>query len=349
VLGFSLTGKVYADSFDDQINSLRAQMADQQAQASNLHAQTDSAQAQLNNIRAQVNQLQIQININTAKYNKVSAQIDDAKARMAEQKSVVNQIIKSMYLESGVTPIEMIASSGSLSDYFDQQQYQDKVKSKIQAALEEINKLKKDLETQQAQLSQLMSDQKVQRAQLADQQAQANALVAQLAANASAADAAVKASNGQIADLKRQQAIELARRFAGSGLTGGAVCGGGYPGRWCNAGQDTLIDNWGMYNRECVSYAAFKVAVSGRTMPYWGGRGNANQWPGNARAAGIPVDGSPRDGDIAISMAGPYGHAMYVEAVLGGGKIHVSQYNYGNNGEYSEMTINAAGLYFIHF
>jgi hypothetical protein len=32
-----------------------------------------------------------------------------------------------------------------------------------------------------------------------------------------------------------------------------------------------------------------------------------------------------------------------------GSKIHVSQYNYGNNGEYSEMTISAAGLSFIHF
>jgi surface antigen len=88
--------------------------------------------------------------------------------------------------------------------------------------------------------------------------------------------------------------------------------------------------------------------VSGRNMPYWGGRGNAVQWPGNARASGIPVDSTPRAGDIAISMAGPYGHAMYVEAVIGG-KIHVSQYNYGNNGEYSEMTIPSAGLSFIHF
>ena len=104
-----------------------------------------------------------------------------------------------------------------------------------------------------------------------------------------------------------------------------------------------------MYNRECVSYTAFRVAASGRYMPYWGGHGNANQWPDSARAAGIPVDGNPQVGDVAISMAGPYGHAMYVEAV-GGGKVRVSQYNYGSPaGTYSEMTISAAGLYFIHF
>jgi surface antigen len=349
LLGFSFAGPVYADSYDDQINALRATMADQQAQAANLHAQTDTAQARVNQLQAQIAALQTKINLTQAQYNKVSAQIEDAKARMAQQKSVLAENIKTMYLDSGVTPIEMLASSGNLSSFFDQQQYQDKVKAKIQAALDEINKLKKSLEDQQAQLTELMADQKVQRAQLADQQAQANQLLAQLATNAAAADAQVKNSNAQIAELKRQQLIALSAKYGNAGLTGGGSCGGGYPGRWCSAPQDSLVDNWGMFNRECVSYTAFKVAVSGRYMPYWGGAGNANQWPGNARASGIPVDGNPRGGDVAISMIGQFGHAMYVEAVLPGGKIHVSQYNYGVPGTYSEMTIPAAGLYFIHF
>jgi surface antigen len=134
----------------------------------------------------------------------------------------------------------------------------------------------------------------------------------------------------------------------GNHASGGAPCGGGYPGYLCNAAQDTVVDPWGMFNRECVSYTAYKVAASGRHMPYWGGRGNANQWPDSARADGIPVDGNPKAGDVAISLAGPYGHAMYVEAV-NGGSVYVSQYNYGVPGTYSTMTIPASGLYFLHF
>lgn len=350
MLGFSIAPTAaLADSFDDQINALRAQAADQQAQASALHAQASGYQARVNELRAQSNALQTQINLNQLKYTRVTAQIEDARAKMAQQKAVLNENIKTMYLDSNVTPIEMLASSSNLSDFFDQQQYQDKVKSKIQNALAEIQTLKKSLEDQQAEVSHIISDQKVQRQQLAEQQSEVNALLAAAAQNAAAADQQVRDKNAQVAQLKAQQAAELARRFAGSGLTSGGTCGGGYPARWCNAAQDSVADNWGMFNRECVSYTAFKVAVSGRNMPYWGGRGNANQWPANARSAGIPVDGNPRVGDVAISTAGPYGHAMYVEAVLGGGKIHVSQYNYGNNGEYSEMTIPAGGLYFIHF
>ena len=98
-----------------------------------------------------------------------------------------------------------------------------------------------------------------------------------------------------------------------------------------------------MYNRECVSYTAFKVWQSGRYMPYWGGRGNANQWPGNARAAGFEVDNQPSPGDVAITYNGFYGHAMFVEAV-NGRMVTVSQYNYIINGQwgaYSEMTLSA--------
>ena len=84
-------------------------------------------------------------------------------------------------------------------------------------------------------------------------------------------------------------------------------------------------------------------------MPYWGGRGNANQWPSSARADGIPVDGNPREGDVAIWDVGYYGHAMYVERVNGDGTINISQYNADWNGTFSTNRISASGLQFIHF
>lgn len=121
---------------------------------------------------------------------------------------------------------------------------------------------------------------------------------------------------------------------------------GGYPALLCDAPRDSLVDPWGMYNRECVSYAAYKVSLR-RTMPNWGGHGNAFQWPGNARAAGIAVDSTPRVGDVAILTTG-FGHAMYVEAV-NGSYITVSQFNYNNTGEFSRLAVPSAGLEFIHF
>lgn len=345
---FAWVPAVQADSFDEQIAALRQQAARQQSQAAALYSQADNYRDRVAQLQAQINILQSQIAVTNLKSQRTAQAIADAQASMANQKSILSESIKAMYLGANVTPLEMLASSDSLSDFFDQQAYQDKIKDKVLGAMSEISTLKAKLEDEQAALKQFLADQENQKAQTQAKQAEANNLLAIASSNAAAADAQVRNSNAEILKLRAQQAAALAARFGNNGLLSGGTCGGGYPAIWCNAPQDSRVDNWGMYNRECVSYTAFKVWASGRNMPYWGGRGNANQWPANARAAGIPVDGNPRVGDVAISMLGPYGHAMYVEGVSGG-NVFVSQYNFGNRGEYSTMTVPASGLYFIHF
>jgi len=156
-------------------------------------------------------------------------------------------------------------------------------------------------------------------------------------------------------DAAQQQEIaklQAAQLVANRGLEGVTVTGdsdhGGYPAKWDDAPQDSMLDSWGMYNRECVSYTAWKVYQTYGDMPYWGGVGNANQWVGDAEHAGIPVSSTPRVHSVAISMRGYYGHAMWVEAV-NGDMIYVSQYNYDLNGHYSEMWVNGSDFTYIYF
>jgi len=150
----------------------------------------------------------------------------------------------------------------------------------------------------------------------------------------------------EIADLQAAQ-IAANQRLDGT-IVAGDPGHGGYPAAWDNAAQDSRLDSWGMYNRECVSYAAWKVYQTYGSMPYWGGVGNANEWPGDARRAGIPTGSTPRVHSVAISMRGYYGHAMWVEAVSGN-MVYVSQYNYDLHGHYSEMWINGSSLTYIYF
>jgi peptidoglycan hydrolase CwlO-like protein len=335
-----------ADQFDDQINAIKQQQNVNQQSANVLGAQANDVQSQINDLQNQIAAIQAQIDINTARQNDLQNQIDAAQKKLDEQKSMLSANIRAMYIEGDISPLEMIASSKNLSDFVDKQEYRDRIKDSISGTMDEIERLKKQLNDQKVEVAKILDDQKSLRASLDQKNADAGAKLASINQDKASFDAQIKQQSGQIAGLKAQQ------RAANARLGGSAVAGdpakGGYPSRWASAPQDSLVDSWGMYNRECVSYTAWKVYQSGRTMPYWGGRGNANQWPANARAAGIAVDGNPQVGDVAISMSGAYGHAMYVEAVSGG-KVYVSQYNYSINGEYSEMWTNASGLYFIHF
>ncbi len=355
VVSAILAPVVHADQFDEQIKQRQAEQQQAQNQANVLGAQAGDVRSQISELQNQIASVQAQIDANTAKQNELTTQIELAQKKLEEQKTLLSANIRSMYIEGDISPLEMIASSKNLGDFVDKQEYRDRIKESISSTMDEIERLKKQLGEQKQEVTRILDEQKSLRGTLDQKNAEAGTKLASINQDKAQFDGQVQALSKEIANLRAQQKAANAAFIGSAGS--GVNCGGGYPGhavssfgRWgCNYGLDDGVDNWGMYNRECVSYTAFKVAQSGRRMPYWGGRGNAKQWPGNARAENIAVDGNPQVGDVAISTAGFYGHAMYVEAVLGNGRILISQYNAAWDGRYTEVVISAAGLQFIHF
>lgn len=338
----------HADQYDEQIKALNAQNSQAQGVVNSLTAQAGSYQAAIDQLQAQIDAVRAQINANQAQQAVVQQQMTDAQNKINDQKKYLADDIRSMYIDGQLSTIEELATSKNLSDYVDKEEYRITAQDQMNQTIKEIAALQVQLQKQKAELDTLLASQKQQNDQLASAESQQQQMLAYTEGQKAAYNSQIAANSSKIADLRKQQ-IAANARFIGSAGTG-AACGGGYPAKWCEVPQDSVIDSWGMYNRECVSYTAFRVAASGRNMPYWGGYGNANQWDDNARAAGIPTDSNPRAGDVAISNSGFYGHAMYVESVNGDGTINISQYNAALDGRYSTRSgMSPAGLVFIHF
>jgi peptidoglycan hydrolase CwlO-like protein len=335
-----------ADQFDDQIRALQSQNASNQAVSNQLAAQASSYADAINKLQVQISALQTAIAANQQKSEELKQQIIQAQADLEQQKKVLGENIKAMYLEGKTSTLEMLASSKDLSDFVDKQQSRNTVQSKIKDTMAKITALQQQLKGQQDQLQQLIKDQQSQNAQLSSAQAEQSQMLAYTEGQKSNYDQQIKSNNSQISTLRAQQAAANAK--LGGRATAGDPGHGGYPANLDNAAQDSLIDPWGMFNRECVSYTAWKVYQTFGHMPYWGGVGNANQWPADARNYGIQTGTVPKAHSVAISMGGAYGHAMWVEAVSGS-TIYVSQYNYDLAGHYSEMSINGSGLTYIYF
>lgn len=344
------TAQVYARSISEiqeEINQKRQEASDASEQSGHLHKKAETEEEKIAELQNQIAGIQAKIDSNVIKQDDLKSQIQLAQKRLEEQKVLLSANIRSMYIEGDISPLEMLASSKNISDFVDKQEYRDRIKENITNTLDEIEDLKKQLDEQRAEIVKIIEEKKTQRGILADKRAEANNKLASLNISRAEFENKIKKQSAEIAELRAQQ-LAANQTALGGNIVAGDPGRGGYPSMWANAPQDSLVDSWGMYNRECVSYTAWKVHQSGRNMPYWGGVGNANQWPGNASAAGIPVNGTPKVGSVAISMAGYYGHAMYVEAVSGN-MIYVSQYNYAVQGEYSEMWVSKSGLQFIHF
>jgi surface antigen len=341
---------VLADSFDAQINSLNAQNADARGVVQGLQAQAASYQDAINQLQSQIDGLQASINDNEAQQASLQQQIIDAQNQIDYQKSVLASDIKSMYVDGTPSTLEVLANSKDLSDFVDKQEYRTTVQNKLQDTLDKIAALQKELQAKKAQVDQLLTEEHSEQDELATKRSDQAAMLRYNQQQQASYNAQIAANSTQIAKLRAQQAA--ANKALGGGVIAGDPGHGGYPARYDNAPQDSLVDNWGMYNRECVSYAAWKVYQTYSHMPYWGGHGNANQWPASARAAGIPTSSTPRANTVAIWNVGAYGHAMWVEAVNSDGSLWVSQYNYDYTGHYSEMAVSASmarSLTYIYF
>ncbi len=332
--------QVLADSFQDQINALNAKNSDARGLVNGLQAQAASYQDAINQLQQQINGIQSSINANLAQQASLQQQIIDTQHQIDQEKAYLANDVKSMYVDGTPTTLEVLATSKNLSDFVDKQEYRTSVQNKLQDTLNKIAALQKDLQSKKTQVDQLLSEEKSQQTQLASAQAQQQSMLSYNQNQQASYNAQIAANSKQIAQLRAQQAA--ANHTIGRDVVAGDPGHGGYPAYLDNAAQDSLIDPWGMYNRECVSFAAWKVKQTYGYMPYWGGSGNANQWPGDARGAGIATGSTPQANSVAIWNVGAFGHAMWVEAVNSDGSIYVSQYNYDYNGHYSEMYVPAS-------
>ena len=126
-----------------------------------------------------------------------------------------------------------------------------------------------------------------------------------------------------------------------------------YPSNLKSPQQDTVVDQWGFYNRECTSFAAFRTANHvnsnfNNTMRGPNGKsgrfGNANNWAANAEKIGFQVSQTPSPQWVAQApqyqgrpQVGGAGHVAWEEVV--GSPSTVEDYNWGypnHPGTYNE-------------
>lgn len=365
--------KVRADQYDNQIKILQQQNAANQAFSNQLAVQANSYQSAVDALQSQVDGLQQVIVATQNKIGDLNNQITVAQAQLDQEKKTLGENIKAMYLEGDVSTLEILASSKNLSQYVDRQQYRNAVQDKVKMTLDKINALKAQLIQQQDEQKSLLKDQQNQQAQLQSSENQQSQLLSYTEGQKAAYDSQIKTANAQINDLRAQQAAAERAAFSGSAsatggivvyknLTGQVLCGGGY-NFYCDSTQDSHTDQWGEYNRECVSYTAwYEGNVLGHYVPAFGymspPQGNAYQWGGvvartpSARTIyGNNVSsGADVVGDVVYMPIGGLGHVGVVLSDAGDGYVHVGQYNLYDEGMYSEMDLKiTSNLQFYQF
>lgn len=344
------TSTVKAESVQEQINNLQKQNSEYKNTIDKLRNEATSYQDAIVKLKAQIDTLQGQIDANIKEQTRLQQEIVVAEAELAKQKRLLGENIKAMYLEGEISTLEMLATSKDLSEYVDKEQYRSSVKDKIRTTLDKVTQLKFELTSKKEGVEALLKTQQQQQQQLADSRSEQNNLLSYNESQQADFNNKTKENQSKIDSLIASQRRANFNpdggyyflRFQGAA---NPINPDDYPYRNSGFGMSPgpgCVDNdgpdaWGYCTRQCVSFAAWAVAASGRSAPMY--YGNARDWVAAAYARGVPVFRTPEPGDIAISTAGYWGHAMYVQSV-NGGTFSTYEYNTYLDGRLSRQTRN---------
>ncbi len=149
------------DQINRDIANISSTLGDLRAQKNTLANEIAILDAQTYSIQLQINAAQAQINVLDSQIADTNNRIAQAEADLQKQKELLQEYIKTMYINGQTSQIELILTSNNFSDFVDQSQYLNTMTQKVQDTTSQIDKLKKELEVQKNDLL-LKMDQAVQ-------------------------------------------------------------------------------------------------------------------------------------------------------------------------------------------
>ncbi|MEI7690618.1 MAG: CHAP domain-containing protein [bacterium] len=341
----------------------RSQINDQTNQAQDQKNQAQQDQVTLGNeldvFDGQISQIQLQIGLTQAEIDKknteivnINNQIAQTELDLLKQRNLMNEYLKTIYIEGQTSTIEMIATSNSFSDFVNQSEYLSAMQQNVQDTANKILSLKMDLEENKKDLILNKAKTEQLKVEQVSKQQSIEALRSAKASTISQKSAQVSTLNDQIRLLRGLKADDdPVPVYSGGSSSGNSGNSNGYP--WAGVGFPSYVsDNWGFYLRQCTSYAAWMSAsrgpVDGATLRHWGtghpGNANGGQWADRAIEDGFKVSSTPTANSIMVFPAwrvGDVGHVAYVDSA-NGDTVHITEYNWDLLGNPNERTISAS-------
>ncbi len=351
-VGYLQTKPASADQYDDKIRALQADMERYRSEASRLSDEAATLANALAQITNEKNAILAQIAVSQAEHDKLVIQIADTEKQIKDNQDALGTTIADLYVDDGISPVEMLASSQNIGDFLDKQEYRNSVKDELGSTIKKVKDLKTQLSGQKEEVTKVLALQTASRDALQAKESEQSSLLAKTQNDESKFQGLIKDSADQIAEAKRVQAVLAARTNSTGGFT--LVDAGSLPDYPWNAGNCPMQgylstggangnggDGRGYGCRQCASYAAYRIAKATGIYYKWG---NGGDFARNAIAAGYQNLGNkPQPGSIAVILGNP-GHVAWVEAVSGN-QVLVSQYNYNYGagwGMYSEMWLSTS-------
>lgn len=294
--------------------------------AASANSSANLLQAKVQELNVEIAGRELEIAETTAQVNALNIKIEETQKKLVEEQSALAELLINMHFEGDAEPIQILASSNSISDLAEKQARNDVVKQQISATAKKVKDTKIALENDKKTVEELLAQQKAAKQQLVAKRAEQQSLLDKYKNDAAAYASVAKAAREAQRAAERAEQEAHPERYSGSMYSGVNT----YPWQGdCPQKIDWYGTVWqghyiGGYVCECVSYVGWKAYEAYGLILAWG---NAYNWDNRGRALGYRVDHNPEGDSIGQIDGGQYGHVFWVESVNADGSINVTEYN----------------------
>lgn len=217
------------------IDSLRNQSAEIQAQinanherAEELEKQGDSLKAAIEGFDLRIEQARQEIQLIKVKISQLEAELEAAQVELDRQKALLEANMRSLYKRAGASTVELLVASDSFSQFIDEQEYLERLKSSIQESAEKVVALKQEIQKKKEDQEDLLDKQQAVKRALDDARQER----AQLLAETRGKEARYRAQIAALQQKRQQVEKELTKKLlAGRYVSLGRVEAGDMIGR----------------------------------------------------------------------------------------------------------------------
>jgi septal ring factor EnvC (AmiA/AmiB activator) len=136
-------------------------------------------QSKLSSLQAEISQANNEIELSNLKLAELQASLIRTQADLDKQKALLKDSVRELYKRSGASTLELLLSSDSFTEFFNEQAYLDKLRETVENSTKEVIALKQKIQDEEVKEQEALKGKKVAQSVLTSRQAEQASLLEQ--------------------------------------------------------------------------------------------------------------------------------------------------------------------------
>jgi septal ring factor EnvC (AmiA/AmiB activator) len=233
ISALNVVGKLEAQSINDlrqRTQSLQDDIAENKAAADKKHKHADNLADAIGELDGEISSATQQINTTAGKIDQLTSQLQQKQRELEQAKDLLALNMQALYKRGDASTVELIVGSDSFSEYIDEQEYLERIKTGIQEAARKVIKIKKQVKAQREQKTEELAKQEAAKSGLDNLRGQRADLLEKTRGEEAEYREIVEDLEEKRKEVDQQITnliLEAARRAAAQNSGGGTVVSGG--------------------------------------------------------------------------------------------------------------------------